>query len=318
VRIDYIGFAFVAIALGFMEVTLDRGQEADWFASPMITWLAIVGGIAFLALVPWELMQDKPLINVHLFRRRNFAIAEVLFLALGVVLFGTTQFIPQLLQEVLGYTAENAGFALTAGGVATIIVMPLVGILSNRIDARYLVAFGFGAQVFAFWVMGHLSTQMSFFDAAGVRMLQSVGLPFLFIPLTTVAYVGLRPQENNQASGLMNVVRNLGGTIGISVVQTLLARGSQRYQSLLAYRLNPLDANYNQAVRQLTRSLAGQGGAAHGEALGEIYRNLQQQAQMLSYIEVFHVLLWVTLLSLPLVFLMRGARPHHGPSETTL
>ncbi len=318
VRIDYVGFAFVALALGFMEVTLDRGQEADWFASPMITWLAIIGGLAFLALIPWELIHENPIINVHLFRRRNFAIAEMLFLALGVVLFGTTQFIPQLLQVVLGYTAENAGLALTAGGVATILVMPLVGILSSRIDARYLVAFGFAAQALAFWVMGHLSTQMSFFDAAFVRMLQSVGLPFLFIPLTTVAYVGLRPQENNQASGLMNVVRNLGGTIGISFVQTLLTRGAQRYQSLLAYQLNPTNANYSQAVQHITQSLSGQGAGASGESLGVIYQNLQQQAQMLSYIEVFHVLLWVTVASLPLVFLMRRARPHHGSSEAAL
>ncbi len=314
IRIDYVGFAFVALALGFMEVTLDRGQQDDWFSSPMITWLAITGAISLLALIPWELLQRNPIINVHLFKKRNFAMAEALFLALGVVLFGTTQFIPQLLQEVLGYTAENAGFALTAGGVATILVMPLVGILSGRVDARYLVAFGFVAQAVSFWVMGHLSTQMSFFDAAFVRMLQSVGLPFLFIPLTTVAYVGLRPSENNQASGLMNVVRNLGGTIGISVVQTLLARGSQHYQSRLVEQLTPLNSNYTQALQQMTQSLAGQGAAAGREALGVIFSNVQQQSQMLAYIEVFHVLLWVTIGALPLVFLMRKARPH-GPVE---
>jgi MFS transporter, DHA2 family, multidrug resistance protein len=314
IRIDYIGFAFVALALGFMEVTLDRGQQDDWFASPVITWFAIIGAISFLALIPWELLQRKPIINIRLFRQRNFAMAEALFLALGVVLFGTTQFIPQLLQEVLGYSAENAGFALTAGGVATILVMPLVGVLSSKVDARYLVGLGFVAQAVAFWVMSHLSTQMSFFDAAFVRMLQSIGLPFLFIPLTTVAYVGLRPSENNQASGLMNVVRNLGGTIGISVVQTLLARGSQRYQSKLVENLNPLNPNYSDALRQMTQGLSSQGSAAHNEALGVIFSNVQQQAQMLAYIEVFHVLLWVTIGVLPLVFLMRGAR-QHGPVE---
>jgi MFS transporter, DHA2 family, multidrug resistance protein len=317
VRIDYIGFAFVALALGFMEVTLDRGQQDDWFASPMITWFAIVGALAFLALIPWEFLQSKPLINVRPFERRNFAIAEALFLALGVVLFGTTQFIPQLLQEVLGYTAENAGLALTAGGVATILVMPAVGILSSRVDARYLVAFGFSAQAIAFWQMGHLSTDMSFFDAAFVRMLQSVGLPFLFIPLTTVAYVGLRPAENNQASALMNVVRNLGGTVGISIVQTLLARGAQSYQSQLVDNLNPLNANYTNALQRMTHSLAAQGAAASGDALGVLYRTVQQQAQMLAFIQVFHVLLWVTLGALPLVFLMRRARPH-GAQEVSL
>jgi DHA2 family multidrug resistance protein len=315
VRIDYIGFAFISLALGFMEVTLDRGQQADWFASPMITWFAIVGALSLLALIPWELMQRNPLINLHLFRNRNFAIAETLFLALGVVLFGTTQFIPQLLQEVLGYTATNAGFALTAGGVATVLVMPLVGVLSGRVDARYLVAIGFGMQAVAFWTMSHLSTQMSFFDAAAVRMLQSIGLPFLFIPLTTVAYVGLRPEENNQASALMNVVRNLGGTIGISTVQTLLARGEQIHQSRLVQTLNPLNPNYTRALGQLTQGLSGQATRASGEALGSIYREVLQQAQMLSYIDVFNVMLLVTVCALPLVFLMRKARPHHVPTE---
>jgi MFS transporter, DHA2 family, multidrug resistance protein len=310
IRMDYVGFAFVALALGLMEVTLDRGQQDDWFSSPLITWLAIVSALAFLALIPWEFLQRRPIINVRLFERRNFAIAEALFLALGVVLFGTTQFIPQLLQEVLGYTAETAGLALTAGGVATILVMPLVGVLSNRVDARYLVGFGFAAQAFAFWVMGHLSTQMSFFDAAFVRMLQSVGLPFLFIPLTTVAYVGLRPAENNQASALMNVARNLGGTIGISIVQTLLARGAQRYQSQLVYPLNPGNANYVDALKRLTQSLSGQGHGAQQAALGTLYGSVQRQAHMLAYLEVFHVLLWVTLGALPLLFLMRRARSH--------
>jgi DHA2 family multidrug resistance protein len=280
----------------------------------MITWLAIVGALALVALIPWELMQREPIINVHLFKHGNFAIAQVLFLALGIVLFGTTQFIPQLLQEVLGYTAENAGFALTAGGIATILVMPAVGVLSSHVDARYLVAFGFAAQAAAFWTMGQLSTQMSFFDAAFVRMLQSVGLPFLFIPLTTVAYVGLRPSENNQASALMNVVRNLGGTIGISFVQTLLARGAQHYQSRLVEQLNPLNPNYTDALRQMTQGLASQGAAANSAALGSLYQNVQQQAQMLSYLTVFHVLLWVTVAALPLVFLMRRARAH-GPTE---
>jgi DHA2 family multidrug resistance protein len=195
--------------------------------------------------------------------------------------------------------------------------MPLVGVLSGRVDARFLVALGFVGQAGAFWVMGHLSTEMSFFDAAFVRLVQSVGLPFLFVPLTTVAYVGLRPWENNQASALMNVVRNLGGTIGISIVQTLLARGSQRYQSQLVDYLNPSNANYTGALQHMTRSLAGQGAAANGEALGELYRGVQQQAQMLSYLEVFHVMLWVTLGAVPLVFLMRRARPH-APAEGAL
>jgi len=305
IRVDYVGFAFVALWLGCMEVTLDRGQRDDWFSSPMITICAIVAALSFVALVPWELMHRNPMINVHLFRRRNFVISSLLFIVLGVIIFGSTQFIPQLLQEVLGYTAFNAGLALTAGGVATVIAMPTVGILTSRIDARYLIGFGFGMQVIAFWYMGHLSTQMAFENAAFLRLLQSVGLPFLFIPISTVAYVGLRPEENNQASALMNVMRNLGGTIGISTVQTLLARGEQIHQSRLVENLNPLNPNYVLATNHATQVLGGQGAGASGAALGNLYQSVQQQAAMLSYVDVFYLLMIVVICTLPLLFVMQ-------------
>ncbi|HEY3777084.1 MAG TPA: DHA2 family efflux MFS transporter permease subunit [Rhizomicrobium sp.] len=311
-RIDYVGFAFVALWLGCMEVTLDRGQRDDWFSSPTITVFAIVAALSFLALVPWEFMRKDPIVNVHLFRNRNFVISCLLFVVLGAVLFGTTQFIPQLLQEVLGYTAYDAGLALTAGGVATIVAMPVVGVLSSRVDARYLIGFGFGMQIVAFWYMAHLSMQMSFDNAAFARLLQSVGLPFLFIPISTVAYVGLRPEENNQASALMNVMRNLGGTIGISTVQTLLARGEQIHQSRLVERLNPLDPNYVQATGQMTHALSGQGSRASGVVMGNLYRMVQQQATMLSYVDVFYLLMIVAIFTLPLLFLMRKAETTHG------
>ncbi len=318
VRFDYVGFAFVALWLGFMEVTLDRGQQEDWFASPTIVCFALIAAVSFLSLIPWELMRPDPIVNVHLFRRRNFAISGLLFLVLGIVLFSTIQFIPQLLQEVLGYTATNAGLALTAGGVATIVAMPVVGVLSSRVDVRYLVLFGFATQALSFWQMGHLSTDLSFADAAFVRMLQAVGLPFLFIPITTVAYVGLRPEENNQASALMNVIRNLGGTIGISTVQTMLSRHAQVHQSHLVEQLNPLNPTYVGALAQSTRALSGQGAAAGGAALGQMYRSVVQQAQMLAFIDVFYFLLAVTLCVLPLVFLMRRAEPGRGSGEVAL
>jgi DHA2 family multidrug resistance protein len=178
---------------------------------------------------------------------------------LGAIVFGSTQFIPQLLQEVLGYNATSAGLALTAGGIATIVMMPLSGILSSRVDLRLLIGFGFIMEVIAFWNMAHLSTQMSFGDAAVARMIQAIGLPFLFVPISNVAYVGLKPEENNQASALMNVARNLGGTVGISTVQTLLAQREQFHQSRLVEGLNPLNSNYVAALGHMTQVFRGQG-----------------------------------------------------------
>jgi DHA2 family multidrug resistance protein len=303
--IDYVGFAFVALWLGCMEVTLDRGQRDDWFASPVITTVAIVAALSFVALIPWELMRKDPIVNVQLFRRRNFVIASLLLVLLGVIVFGSTQFIPQLLQEVLGYTAYEAGLALTAGGVITIVAMPIVGILSSRVDLRYLIAYGLGMQIIGFWYMAHLSTGMAFENAAFARLLQAAGLPFLFIPITTIAYVGLRPEENNQASALMNVMRNLGGTIGISTVQTLLERGEQIHQSRLVEKLNPLNPNYVQATGQMAQALHGQGAQANSAALAYLYRSVQQQAAMLSYVDVFNLLMVIVICTLPLLFLMQ-------------
>lgn len=316
-RIDYIGFAFSALLFACLEVTIDRGQTDDWFASPVITVAAIVGVLSLLALIPWELMQERPIMNLHLFRQRNFSISSLLLLVVGVVLFGTTQFIPQLLQEVLGYTATTAGLALTAGGVVTILGMPMVGILTSRVDVRYLIGFGFLMQVWAFAAMSHFSTEMAFFNAAYVRAIQAAGLPFLFIPVSTVAYVGLRPEENNQASALMNVVRNLGGSIGIATVQIMLSRGQQIHQSQLVDGLTPLNPNYVRALSHLTQALTGHAATgtaatANTPALGVLYRQVQEQAAMLSYIGAFRFLMIVAICAMPLIFLMRKGQSGAG------
>jgi len=312
IRLDYVGFALVALWLGCLEVTLDRGQREDWFSSPMIVFFAVVAVLSFVALIPWEILRPDPIINVNLFRGRNFVVSSLLMFVLGVILLGSTQFIPQLLQEVLGYTATSAGLALTLGGVATILMMPVSGVLSSRVDLRLLIGFGLVMQVIAFWQMGQLSTQMSFDDAAIARMIQSFGLPFLFVPITNMAYVGLKPEDNNEVSALMNVARNLGGTVGISTVQTMLAREGQVHQSYLVEGLNKLNPNYAVALRHITGVFHGQGTNAGGAALGTIYQRMLQQASMLSYIDVFHALMFVSLCSLPLLLLMQRAKPDEG------
>jgi len=312
-RVDVVGFVLVALFLGSLEVTLDRGQREDWFASPMIVSFAILGTASFLAFVPWELSRKDPVVRIDLYGRRNFLISNIFMVMMGVIVFGTTQFIPQLLQEVLGYTATNAGLALTMGGLATMLVMPVAGFLTGKVDARWLIGLALAIQGIALWNMSTLNTQMSFESAAYARMIQSVGLPFLFVPITNAAYVGLPPSENNQASALMNVSRNLGGTFGISLVQTMLAQRAQVHQAQYVETLNPLNPNYAHAIDRATHALMAQGMAqadAARAATAEIYRSLQQQAGMLSYVDVFHVLMIVVFCALPLVFLMQ--KPKKG------
>ena len=316
-RIDFVGFLLVALFLGCLEITLDRGQRDDWFSNPTIVATAVISALALILAIPWELTRDKPIVPIAMFGRRNFGFASIFLVLTGVIIFGTTLFIPQLLQEVMGYTATDAGLALTLGGLATIVAMPVSGLLMGRVDPRYLIGGSFIVQGFALFHMSHLSTDMSFMDAALARMMQAAGIPFLFVPLTTIAYVGLRPEESNQASAMMNVARNLGGTIGISSVQTMLAQREQFHQARLVEGLNPLNPNYTQGLAQLTPQLrdAGQlSSDAAAQAVGRLYASMTRQAAMLAYIDVFHVLMIVVFAAVPLLFFMRGRPPGPAPA----
>jgi MFS transporter, DHA2 family, multidrug resistance protein len=316
-RIDFVGFALAALFLGCLELTLDRGQREDWFSSPMITAFAVIAGVAFVILIPWELTRDEPVIALRLFKSRNFSLTSFFFLLVGMIIFGTTLFIPQFLQSVLGYTATDAGLALSLGGLATILTMPVAGILTGRIDARIMVGAAFVIQGLALWNMSTLNTEITFADAALARMWQSIGIPFLFIPITTVAYVGLRPEHNNQASAMMNVVRNLGGSIGIAGIQALLAQRQQFHQARYVETLNPLNPDFSNAVQSLANNLASHGVPPEQSttaAMAQIYRQLVQQTMMLSYIEAFHAMMIIIFAALPLVLLLR--RPQtRGPAH---
>jgi DHA2 family multidrug resistance protein len=316
IAMDYVGFAFVALWLGCMEIALDRGQRDDWFASSTITICAVIAVLSFAAMIPWELMRRDPIVDVALFKRRNFAISSALMFVMGVIIFGSTQFIPQLLQEVMFYTATSAGLAMTSGGIATIVMMPLVGVLADRVDSRYLIAFGLVLQILAFWDMSHLSTQLAFYDAGLARMIQAAGLPFLFVPITKIAYVGLPPEANSQASALMNVARNLGGTIGISTVQSMLAQNEQVHQARLVSELNPLNATYAAALKQMTSAYHGIGAGAGRAALHTLYQSVLRQSAMLSYLQIFAVMMIMVICALPLLLIMQKANPdkaHEDP-----
>ncbi|HEY1751534.1 MAG TPA: DHA2 family efflux MFS transporter permease subunit [Caulobacteraceae bacterium] len=313
-KVDWVGFLLVAGSLGFLEITLDRGQRDDWFSSPFICFAALVSALCFVAIIPWELTRKQPIVDLRILGQRNFAIAFLMLMVTGVVVFGTSQFIPQLLQQVLGYTATEAGLALTVGGLATVLVMPMAGFLSSRVDPRILLGGGLLIQIVAVWNMSHLNTLTDFAHASEARLFSSVGLPFLFVTVSSLAYVGLRPDQNNQASGLMNVARNLGGTLGISLTQTLLAQREQVHQSQLAESLNGFNPLYSQALANAARALHGQGAwAARHAAPGLIYQQLAKQAAMLSFVDAFHALMVVIMVLTPLIFLMRG-RPAGAPA----
>jgi DHA2 family multidrug resistance protein len=316
-KVDWVGFLLVAGSLGFLELTLDRGQRDDWFSSGFISFCAIASAASFIALVPWELTRKEPIVDLRIIGQRNFAIAFVLMMVTGLVVFGTTQFLPQLMQQVLGYTATDAGLALTVGGLATVLVMPVAGFSSSRVDPRILLGIGLVIQILAVWNMSHLDTMADFGAMSRARLYSAVGLPFMFVTVSSLAYVGLRPEQNNQASGLINVARNLGGTFGISLVQTLLVQREQWHQSRLTETLNGFNPLYTQALANTARTLQAQGQSAAQAAQtapGVIYQSLQKQAAMLSFVDAFHALLIVIMVLTPTIFLMRS-RPPGAPSS---
>jgi MFS transporter, DHA2 family, multidrug resistance protein len=322
-RFDLPGFIFVALALGCLEITLDRGQREDWFSSGMIITTASLSAFGFIGLVIRELSIKEPIVDLRVLANRNFAICCLVMMTGGIIIFGSTQLIPQLLEEVLDYNATNAGLALTLGGIATVVCMPFAGMLTGKVDVRVLLFLSLATQTLALWHMTHLNAAMGFDDAAMARLYQAFALPFLFVPVSTAAYVGLKQSQSGQASALINVARNLGGTFGISTAQTMLARREQFHQAHLVEGLNGLNPNYNEWLGQAGAAINGttQGGVGSGDAmtapLGVLYGQVQQQATMLSFIDVFHMLMVFVLFVTPFVLLLRppkagaGAGPAH-------
>ena len=304
IRIDYVGVALVALGLGFLEIVGDRGLREDWFASPLIVTAAIISAVSLVALVIWELNHDDPIVDLRLLKKLNFSMTLLVMMITGLILFGTTQVIPQMLQQVMGYSSLDAGLALTAGGIATLVAVPFAGVLTGKIDVRIILISALLVQAAALWNLSHFTAEVTFWDAATARLYQAMALPFLFVPINAVAYVGLPQRSTAQASALLNVARNLGGTLGISSAQTMLANFQQVHQSRLVEGLSPINPNYDQWMNQAQLAFTG---SSDQTTLGVLYQTVQRQANMQAFISVFWTLMIVVLVVTPLVLLMRPA-----------
>jgi DHA2 family multidrug resistance protein len=315
-RFDGIGFALVVIGLGCLEMFMDRGQRDDWFGSGFITVTGLIALLSLIALVVWELNRTNPIVDLKLFRHLNFTVCFTMMLLVGVIMFGSTQLIPQMLQEVLGYTATDAGLALTFGGMAALVAMGVAGALSSRVQGRYLLAFGFVMQGTGMWIFSHYDTQTSFPHFALGRLVQAAGIPFMFVPILTQSYAGLKPQEFNHASALMNVARNLGGSIGISAAQAMLAQREQWHQARLVEGLNPLNPVYTQGIQQIGQAVGGGAAGSGADATltqqAALYQDTVTQAAMLSYIDVFHALMIFMFCAVGMAFLLKPMKGGHG------
>ena len=314
-KIDYVGLGFVALGLGCLQIVLDKGQRDDWFESHFILVLSIVAAASLLFVIWWEWRHSDPIIDLHLFRERTFAVSNLLMFMLGFALLGSTLLLPLFLQTLMGYTAELSGMALSPGGFAIMLFMPIVGYLLSRMDARYLLLFGLSMLSFSLFHMTNFSLEIDFRTAVWARVLQAIGLAFLFVPINTAAYVYLPREKNNAASGLMNLARNIGGSVGISFVTTMLDRRTQKHLSDLTSHLTAANARFQAMVQGTAQQLMAHGTSAadaQKQAYGVVQGILQRQATMLAYIDNFHILGYVILAMIPTLLLMKKTRSTGG------
>jgi len=312
--VDYIGLALITLGLGCLQIMLDRGEDLDWFGSPEIRMFGLGALAGILGAILWLLYTDHPVVNLRVYRDRNFAIGSLMVFAIFAILYSTAVLIPQLAQEHLGYTAYLAGLILSPGAVLVLLLIPIVAkVLLPKVQTRFIIAFGFFslgiALAYAYFMVNPL---MDFWTLCLIRAAQTFGLAFLFVPSSTIAYATMPRELNNDATALYVMIRNIAGSIGISLSTAMVVNRSQVHQAFLSANLTPLNQPYAQLLAQITNSLRALGFAPNSlqaTAAGRIEQTLHQQAAMLAYMDVFAVCSIAAFMVVPLTFLFRPSKP---------
>jgi MFS transporter, DHA2 family, multidrug resistance protein len=314
-RIDYIGIGLISLGLGSMQIILDKGEREDWLSSNFIRCFFVLMLIGIIAGIIWELRQKHPVIDLRMLKDRNFAISSGAMFLLGFVLYATTVLIPQLLQELLGYTARLAGLALSPGGAVIMCMMPVVGFLVSKVDTRILIAFGCVVSASALFVMSGWDLGLDYGHAVRARMLQSFGLAFLFIPINVAAFAYVPKEKTNMGTGFINLARNIGASVGIATVTTMLSRRTQMHQARLAEHVNDFSLAYHNTFNGIQMRLVSAGSTlahAGSQASGMIYNTVLRQATMLAFLDDFKMLGIIFLLVLPILMLAKKPKTHGG------
>lgn len=312
--IDYWGLALLAIGAGSLQIMLDKGQEEDWFDSRLIIMLGIAA-VAGLTIFCWrELRAKDPIIDLHVFKHRTFTVGVILTTALGFVLFGSLVLVPVFLQSLMGYPSLQAGIMMAPRGLGSFIAMPIVGVLTARMDGRKLVAIGLAMGGWTLLWLGSINLQAGYWDFFWPQLLQGAALGLLFVPLTTVTMGDLAREEIGNASTLFNLVRNVGGSVGIAAIQTMLIRSRATHVAALASHVTPYDPAVAATTAQLRQLLLLRGGGNPGDTgmIAALSGMVQRQASLLAFIDMFRLLGIVFIVLVPVVFLMRRPRPHSG------
>ena len=319
-RIDFTGFALLTIWIGCLQVMLDRGQDDDWLSSSFIRWLAFGAALGFIAFLIWELRVEHPIVNLRVLRDRNLAIGSILLFLVGAILYGTTSVLPLFLQNLLSYPSLQAGLVMSPRGFGAILGSIISGrILANpKIDGRAWIGGGFAILGLSMYMFGDFTIQISPANIIWPIIISGFSITCIFVPMTTFSMATVSRENIGEATGLTNLLRNLGGSVGISALTTLVARGAQTHQALLVGQTSQFNPVFNEQIAKLQTALTPEVGpaAAHSQAYGLTYQTLQQQATLWSYVDQFRMLVIVCLLCVPLVFLFK--RPKRSSARKEL
>jgi DHA2 family multidrug resistance protein len=312
--VDGVGIALIALASATLEIALDRGQIEDWLGSSFICWMLALALFGWIATVIWEMRAPEPVIDFRLLANRNFAIANVLFFVFGVGLFGSTTLIPQILQSLYGYQAIDAGLVLGPGALVITALAPVGAQLIQRkiVHPRILVMFSLSVVAAAMWNYSTFTLATDYRHYALARAFQGLGYGFFFVPVNIIAYSQLRPDQNNRASSLTNFFRNWGGSFGIALITTVAERRQQFHQTNVGSAIAGTSQQFTERIHALADYLVSKGFTGPDAALaaqGSIFRQLEHQVSLLAFMDCFRIIAWLTLATIPLLFLIRHFKP---------
>ncbi len=306
-RLDFVGLALLSLWIGTLQVVLDKGQQADWLGAVWVRWFVAISLLGFLAFVAWELTSDNPLVDLRVLKNRNFFAGTTIVFAIGIVLYATTALLPLFLQTLLNYSALDSGLAVSPRGLGSIAAILIVGNMMNILDRRFLMMAGLLLLAYSSFQLGQLDMDIAMFSVTWCIILNGFATPMLFIPLTTSAVGTLKNEQIGNATSIYNLMRNIGGSFGISITTTLLSRVSQASQNFLVQRVTPLNSQFTENITAFRQLLAQRGAPALAsqKAMGLIYQNVVQQSDALSFIYNFRLLAVLCVCCVPLIFLFK-------------
>jgi DHA2 family multidrug resistance protein len=307
-RIDTIGLGLVVLGLGALQIMLDKGEEDGWFESTFIQYCFWTSAVSLVLFVLWELRHKEPIVDLRLLGERSFGASTFMMLVLGAGLYSSTILLPMFVQGILGYSATDAGLVISPGGLVVLLLMPMVGMLLSKVQARWLLLFGFLLNGLAVLHMSGFNGGIDRGTAIWARVYQSVGIAFLFAPINVAAYASVPQSKNNQASGIINLARNIGGSVGIALAVTMLSRRAQLHQANLVSHLTPYDSPYQAALAGASAAL-GSSDPAAPEAQALLYGALQRQTAIQGFVDAFWLIGILLIAVVPLVFLVKDNQP---------